>query len=109
MAADYSLLLGKDNLKNLLICRDGQQVVTHVGLLEKRACYFGHPLKRGMLGAVGTHPDYRGRGLATRTVLETFRQCRNRGGCSRLSDRELVRWPRSGQAVPRNGSRAARL
>ena len=80
MGSDYPYFLREENFAQLLICRDGDRVVTHVGVLEKDVCYFGHRLKVGMVGGVGTHPDYRGRGLATKALLETFRRLRERGG-----------------------------
>lgn len=80
MAGDFPFFLREENFPNLLICRDGDRVVSHVGLLEKEVSYFGHRLKVGMIGAVATHPDYRGRGLATGALFEAFDRFRRRGG-----------------------------
>jgi len=80
MASDYPYFLREENFECLFICRDAERVVSHVGVLEKDVAYFGHRLKVGLVGAVATHPDYRGRGLATRALLEAFRRLKERGG-----------------------------
>ena len=80
MTEDFPFFLREENSDNLLVCRDGDRVVSHVGLLPTQASYFGHRVKIGMIGAVATHPDYRRRGLATRTLHEAFRRFRRQGG-----------------------------
>ena len=80
MTEDFPYFLRKENRGNLLVCRHGESVVSHVGLLPVKASYFGHPLEIGMIGAVSTHPDYRRRGLASCTLEEAFRRFRRQGG-----------------------------
>jgi len=80
MGSEYRYFLSERNCHNLFIYRDGDRVVSHVGYLDKAVSYFGHELRVGMIGAVATHPDYRGRGLATRALSESFGRFRKRGG-----------------------------
>ena len=80
MTGDFPYFLRRENRGNLLVWRDGDRVVSHVGLLPVKASYFGHPLKIGMIGAVATHPDYRQQGLATGALKEAFRRFRRQGG-----------------------------
>jgi GNAT superfamily N-acetyltransferase len=41
---------------------------------------FGHPVKVGMIGAVAADPEFRGQGMATRTLHEVFDHHRRGGG-----------------------------
>jgi len=80
IAEHFPFYLRPGHFDTLLVCRDGERVVTHVGFMEKRASYFGHCLNVGLVGAVRTLEPYRGRGLATKTLREAFRLHRERGG-----------------------------
>ena len=80
MTEDFPFFLRQENCETLFVCRDGDRIVSHVGLLPMEASYFGHQLKIGMIGAVATHPDYRLRGLATRTLHKAFKDFREQGG-----------------------------
>jgi len=80
MPTDYPYFFRRANFGNLYICRAGEKVVSHVGLLPTVASFYGHPVAVGMIGAVGTDPDYRGRGLATRTLRTVFERFRESGG-----------------------------
>lgn len=80
IADHFPFYLRPEHFDTLLVCRDGERVVTHVGFMEKRASYFSHRLNIGLVGAVRTLEAYRGRGLATQTLKEAFRLHRERGG-----------------------------
>lgn len=62
----FPTLFRRDNWENLLIFADGHEVVAHVGMLYRWACIQGITLKVALIGAVATHPEYRGRGLASK-------------------------------------------
>lgn len=80
MAERFAFYLRPENYETLLIFRDGQRVVTHVGFGEWTVSCFGHSLRVGLVGGVATEPDYRGRGLATKAFQEAVRLHRERGG-----------------------------
>jgi predicted GNAT family acetyltransferase len=48
--------------------------VSLISRLERDLVVFGHPLRMGFIGGVCTHPEHRGKGLAT-AILEA---CMNR-------------------------------
>lgn len=63
---EYPQLFHEGNFDNLRVCVDGGRCVSHVGMTTRRATFFGCPVQVGCIGAVATHPDYRGQGLASR-------------------------------------------
>ncbi|HDD34401.1 MAG TPA: GNAT family N-acetyltransferase, partial [Thermofilaceae archaeon] len=50
-----------------------------VGIFECEALIYGCRLKVGMIGSVCTHPEYRGRGLATALLRDAFEKMRRDG------------------------------
>jgi predicted GNAT family N-acyltransferase len=44
---------------------DGDRLVSSAGVLERTVTVAGQPTRVGGIGSVGTHPSYRGRGLAS--------------------------------------------
>jgi len=63
---EYPQLFHEGNFDNLRVCVDEGRCVSHVGMTTRRATFFGCPVQVGCIGAVATHPDYRGQGLASR-------------------------------------------
>jgi GNAT superfamily N-acetyltransferase len=61
-----------------VFCRgDGGQVLSHAGALVRDGTAGGRPVRIGGIGGVKTHPQARGRGLASaavRRALELFRE-----------------------------------
>src|SRR5262249_36638127 len=55
----------EDNFENLRVCLDNGKCVSHVGMTERWASLFGCSVQVGCIGAVSTHPDSRGQGLAS--------------------------------------------
>lgn len=80
MREDFPYYLRPDNFPNLCICRDGDRVVSHVGFLPVKLSCFGSLLRVGMIGAVATDEDYRGKGLATRTLQFALQRFKDAGG-----------------------------
>jgi len=80
MLTDYPFFFRRENFPNMFVYRDGERVVSHIGILPVTVSVFGHPLRVGLLGNVGTHPDYRGRGLATNLLLHVYDRWRAQGG-----------------------------
>ena len=63
---EYPQLFHEGNFDNLRVCVDGGRCVTHVGMTTRHATFFGCPVQVGCIGAVATHSNYRGQGLASR-------------------------------------------
>ncbi len=61
----YTQLFNEENRENLRVCVDAARCVSHVGMTQRRATFFGCPIQVCCIGAVATHPEYRGRGLAS--------------------------------------------
>jgi len=66
MFACFPALFNEGNRENLLVCVDGEQVVSHVGMIRRHASLAGCTVSVGLIGAVATYAEYRGRGLAGR-------------------------------------------
>lgn len=62
---EYRQLFNEDNVENLRVCVDDGRCVSHVGMTERGASLFGCSIGVCCIGAVATHPDYRGQGLAS--------------------------------------------
>ena len=54
-----------------MIVQDGNPI-SHVGIWEGLILIYGYTFKIGMIGAVCTHPNYRGRGYASALVKDAF-------------------------------------
>lgn len=68
-----------ENFENLRVVYDGDRVVSHFGLLFRDALLYGHRLGIAQVGAVATHPDWRGRGLATQLLEHCMDFARAKG------------------------------
>lgn len=72
MEEEYPLLLNRLNINNLLIILSDGKPVSHVGKRYSELISPNGILKIASLGSVCTHPDYRGRGLATTLIKYSF-------------------------------------
>ena len=63
---EYPQLFHEGNFENLRVCVDAGRCVSQVGMTTRRASFFGCSVQVGCIGAVATHPEYRGQGLASR-------------------------------------------
>jgi len=68
MGDGFPLLFNQDNLENMRIFLLDGKPVAHIGFSVVEATLYGCRLKIGMVGAVGTDPMHRGRGLAGRLL-----------------------------------------
>src|SRR5437016_2427040 len=57
-----------EQLKTKWILKSGGRIASHVGLFPFTAVVEGRKLKVAGIGAVATHPDFRGRGLMKRLM-----------------------------------------
>jgi len=75
----FPLLFNVNNLDNLrIIVMDGK-IISHVGIWEGSLLIYGSWFKVGMIGAVCTHKDFRGRGYASALVMDALRKMRMDG------------------------------
>jgi len=68
MGGEFPVLFDPANAENLYIVRDGRRVASHVGVLRQTICTCGLRIPVACIGSVCTHPDYRGRGLASQLM-----------------------------------------
>lgn len=61
----FPLFLSQDNSKNLFVALFDDRVVCHMGICPSIVRIGAETLKIASMGAVCTHPDFRGRGIAT--------------------------------------------
>jgi len=65
---DYPTVYVEGNRENLLVFKDGGQVVSHVGYKPQRVRLGSEVLQVGMIAGVATLEPYRNRGLASRLL-----------------------------------------
>lgn len=81
MGAEYPLVFDAGNLQQLRVARLGRQLVAHVGICIRDASILGARVRVASIGAVATHPDHRGHGLAS-ALMEDARAHSVANGCS---------------------------
>ena len=72
MHLQFPLMLSEENAENLMVAVDGDRVVSHFGTSLTPMIIDGVEIPYGQIGAVCTHPDYRGQGLGTKLLFNTF-------------------------------------
>lgn len=70
----HSLLFNYDNLDKMRIIVEDNKPVSHIGISESEITVYGCRTKMGSIGSVCTHPEYRGRGFATRLLEDCTRK-----------------------------------
>lgn len=76
MHLQFPLMLSKENAENLMVAVDGERVASHLGTSLTPIIIDGVEIPYGQIGAVCTHPEYRGQGLGTELLynsLENFK------------------------------------
>jgi hypothetical protein len=68
MGLSFPLLFSEENIQNMTVIREDGRPVTMIGMLPREISIFGHRLKVGLIGAVCTHSDYRGRDYGRLTL-----------------------------------------
>jgi len=79
MAQALPLMFGPANQHHLWVVIEDGQPVSHIGLTVKPAVLGGVQVLVAGLGAVGTHPEYRGRGYASLLLQAVFDQAEREG------------------------------
>jgi Predicted acetyltransferase len=69
MGEEFPLLLCEDNLDNVRVMVDGDRPISDINYYKSEILVQGFPIKAASIGAVCTHPDYRGKNLAS-TILD---------------------------------------
>ncbi len=64
----YPWHLGRENRHNLWVLVEDGRVVSHVGVTKRTIAIRGVRIPAGLMSAVVTDPEYRGKGLATRLI-----------------------------------------
>jgi len=72
MHLQFPLMLSEENAENLMVAVDGNKVVSHLGTSLTPMIIDGIEIPYGQIGAVCTHPDYRGQGLGTKLLFNAF-------------------------------------
>ncbi len=76
----YSLLLNPEtNLEGMRVFVHDGQPVSHFGFYVREVFCGGITLKLAGVGSVCTHPEFRGRGLATRLLEDALHLCEQQG------------------------------
>jgi len=70
MGKEFGYFLNKANAKRLRVFAENGEVVAHCGYRIYDASVFGAGFRVGCVGAVCTHPQWRGTGLGTRLFLD---------------------------------------
>ena len=95
----FPTLFRRDNWENLLIFTDGSEVVAHVGMLYRWACIQGITLKVALIGAVATHPECRGKGLASELFSLAKDKAKSDGADLMLISGDRGLYTRAGAAI----------
>src|SRR4051812_19861819 len=79
MQAEYPLVFSQDNLEQMRIVPGEQGPIAHVGVCLRDASILGARVRVASIGAVGTDPGHRGRGLASALMEDARRHARDAG------------------------------
>jgi predicted N-acetyltransferase YhbS len=70
MGTGFPLLFCEANAEQLRVIDRAGEIVSHVGICVRDALLLGTPVRMACIGAVCTHPDHRGQGLASRLMAD---------------------------------------
>ena len=79
MFHNYPQLFTEANRPNLRVIRDGDRLVTHVGIVTRPATLLGCAVTVAAMGAVATAQEARGRGFGSACVQDAFDHAASRG------------------------------
>ena len=79
LTAEYPLVFDEEGPGELYALLDDGLVMSACAVLERELVHPGGRTHAGFIGSVSTHPDARGRGLATRLLLEVESALSERG------------------------------
>ncbi|HID95748.1 MAG TPA: GNAT family N-acetyltransferase [Candidatus Latescibacteria bacterium] len=80
MQAEFPHVFNAGNLSNLRVIVEDGQVVSHVGIVLRDVTIYGCRLTVGCIGVVATAEEYRGRGLASKLLIDAFARIEEAGG-----------------------------
>jgi len=78
-ASTWPMVLREGALKDTFAMFDGDKPVSLIHRFERDVIIHGCKLRVGFVGSVCTHPDYRGRGLASTILAATMNKFQNDG------------------------------
>src|SRR6266542_3139602 len=71
MGEEYPLVFEAENSEHLRVARaEGGKLVSHVGICIRDSSLLGAPVRVASIGAVGTDPEHRGKGLASALMAD---------------------------------------
>lgn len=79
MGKEFSYFLHAENAAHLRVCAEGERIVAHCGYRPAEMLILGARVRAACLGAVCTHPDFRGKGLATELLGDALGTMKSEG------------------------------
>lgn len=79
MFEEFPTLFSPENCGNIRVVRDGDKIVSAIAFTVRPTSVYGSEVVVASLGAVCTYEEYRGRGLATHLLEDSYRVAREAG------------------------------
>ncbi len=99
MHFEFPLLYSEENVENLRVILEDGSTVTLVGIRESEVSIYGCCMLVGMIGSVCTHPQYRGKGLASLALADAFEKMKHDGASLILISDLRSLYDRAGCAI----------
>jgi predicted N-acetyltransferase YhbS len=99
MVDEFPTLFNEGNCEHLLVMLDEGRPVSSINYVIRPVVIYGNVLSVGSLGAVSTYEEYRGRGLATTLLEDTFSRMRREGADVVLISGQRGLYQRAGCAI----------
>ncbi len=72
MGRQFPTLLCPDNASNIYVAVDDGKIIANIAIKKNTGIVYGHKISMASMGAVCTHPDYRGKGIGTQLLNKVF-------------------------------------
>lgn len=81
LTTEVPLMWEKENVEkgNLFVVKENKKIVSLVGLTEEKVDINGYQIEIGNIGSVSTHPEYRGKGYATKLLQQAIKKAKKDG------------------------------
>jgi len=79
MEKEFPHIFGETNMENMRVILNGNEVISHTAIVNSTLKSGDLSFKIGGISAVGTHPDYRGKGLASEVMRDCIDVMREQG------------------------------
>ncbi|MGB6127833.1 MAG: GNAT family N-acetyltransferase [Psychrilyobacter sp.] len=79
MEKEFPLLLTSENAENMRIIKEDKKIISVVNFRPQKILIEGVPISTGSIGAVCTHPDYRGRKYSSKVLGDVERRMKEIG------------------------------